>query len=146
MRHQIAATSAFIFHNGKALIALRAKNDDYLPDYWEQVGGKLDWGEHPEEGVAREVQEEAGLTVRATQFYAVMNYINEKKERHVVEIAYICEIVGSPDVTLSDEHQEYRWITREEVESVAPMSDEMREYLRQGFKVRKNGSVSQKPH
>ncbi|MEX0649479.1 MAG: NUDIX domain-containing protein [Candidatus Andersenbacteria bacterium] len=135
MKHQIAATSAFILHEGKALIALRSKEDDILPDYWEQVGGKLDWGESPEEGVTREVQEESGLHVRALRPYAVMSYMNEKKERHIIEVAYLCELVGPAEVTLSQEHQEYRWITEVELGSVAPMSEEMKESLRQGFAI-----------
>lgn len=142
MKHVIVTTSACIIHDGKALIALRAKDDEYLPDHWEQVGGKLDWGEPPAEGLVREVKEEAGLTIKPLFFYALMNYIFESKERHAVEIAYLCEIVGSPAVTLSDEHQEYRWITEAELDSVTPMSEEMRQFLRQGFSARKNSTSS----
>lgn len=132
MKYQKVAVSAFILKDDKVLIAKRAADEDFLPDSWEQVGGKVEWGENPFDGLVREVKEEVGLTVKPGQVYWLHHY-TPNKERHMIEVGIICELVGDADVTLSDEHQEYEWVTEDEVKQVSPMSDPMREEILAGF-------------
>lgn len=132
MRHQIFAVSAFIPHQGEALIVQRAADESFLPDHWEQVGGKVEWGERPYDGLIREVREEAGLTVEPVQVYWLLDYA-PASERHIIEAAIICRLSGEPAVRLSSEHRAYRWVTAEEVRDVAPMTDAMRESILAGF-------------
>ncbi len=135
MRTTWVAASAFIKNGEQALIVRRSDQDDFLPGYWELVGGKLEWGEPPEDGVAREAKEESGLEVKPVKIYHAHHHINKAKERYIVEINYVCQIVGSDSVTLSHEHSEYKWIREEELQSIEPMSGKMRSVIQKGFSV-----------
>jgi len=132
MKYQNVAVSAFVPHDGKVLVVQRAADEDFLPDNWEQVGGKIEWGENPFDGLVREVMEEAGITVKPVQVYWLSDY-TPNSDRHMVEAGIICELVGSPDVKLSHEHQAYKWVTEDEIKKISPMTDSMREEILAGF-------------
>jgi len=131
--HRVCVT-AHIRNGDKVLIALRSGDDDFLPGHWEQVGGSLDAGEDPVAGLKREVKEETGLSIEVVKPYYVYHYMDEAEDS-VVEIAFVCEIVGSNEVSLSPEHEEYKWITAAEVNSVQPMTDMVREATTRGFSI-----------
>ncbi len=133
MNYQHVAVSAHIVHDSKALIVKRAPDDDFLANYWEQVGGSLDWGEHPTDGLLREVLEESGLHVEMIRPYDVHHYMKEEKGIQIVEVAYLCKIIGSPEVTLSHEHQDFRWVTLEDLDTIEPITNSMRVLIKAGF-------------
>lgn len=133
MKTQRVATSAFIYHDGKALIAKRAVDEPFLANHWENVGGSLEWGEHPEAGMVREVQEETGIPVTLITPYHTHYYVKKDEGVQIVEIAYICDPGDNPVVRLSDEHQEFKWITQEELTDVEPMTEKMRSLIDRGF-------------
>lgn len=133
-KYQKIATSAFIYYKGKVLIAQRAANEDFLADHWENVGGSLEWGEHPSDGLLREVLEESGLRVQMIRPYLVHHYLQEDKGAHIVEAAYICHPENNPIVKLSDEHQAYKWISEKELAEIQPMTEKMRSLIVEGFR------------
>jgi len=130
--HRICVT-ACIRNDNKALVALRSADDNFLPGHWEQVGGSLDWGEEPVDGLKREVKEETDLSIEVVKPYYVYHYVDDEEDS-VIEIAFICNIVGSNEVLLSPEHQEYKWITTDEVDSMQPMTDMVKEAVKKGLK------------
>ena len=120
MHEQRIATSGFILNsNGKFLIVKRAQDDDILPGFWELPGGKLDFGEDPEDGALREIKEETGLDVVIEFLLKAVSYIIEetgKSEHHYVEVSYLCHIKDThQEVTISHEHDDFRWIKFEEL-------------------------------
>ncbi len=131
-KYNVFSVSAFIIWDGKALIAKRADNDNYLPGYWEQVGGKADPGETHEQAAIREVKEEAGIRIQPIRLYNTYEYTH-RTMGPMCEYAYLCKIAGDSTVTISEEHSDYKWITPEELEQIQPMSDYMREVIRKGF-------------
>jgi 8-oxo-dGTP diphosphatase len=133
LQHQIVAVSAFIPKDGKTLIAQRAVDEPFLPNHWENVGGGVEWGEHPLDALVREVKEESGLIVKPVQHYYVHHYLHEAKGKQIIEIATVCEIIGADTVTLSHEHQAYRWVTKSELEKIEPMTPKMRQVVLEGF-------------
>ena len=140
---QKVATSAFIYHEGKALIAQRAIDEPFLANHWENVGGGLEWAEHPEEGLIREVQEEAGLKVTIITPYHVHHYLHKDEGVQIVEAAYICDPGKNPVIKLSKEHQAHQWIRREELSEIQPMTNEMRSLIARGFQyVESTGKAS----
>lgn len=68
-KYDNTSVTAFICWDGKALLAQRADDEDFLPGYWEQVGGKVEPGETQEAAVIREVKEEAGINVKPLRPY-----------------------------------------------------------------------------
>lgn len=129
----IVGCSAFALHEGRVLVLQRAPTEHFLPGYWELPGGKLEHQEHPYEGVAREVLEETGLGVTPLRPFATF-HDTLPDGRHYVDLCLQCEL-ASPQrsVSLSADHQAYRWITRTEVETLQPMSDPVRACIQEGF-------------
>lgn len=126
------SVTAFITWQDKALLVQRALVDDFLPGYWEQVGGKVEPNENQEEAVIREVKEEAGLAVKPIRPYNQFEYTH-RDDRLMCEHAYICKLIAEPRVLLSSEHKDHQWVTSEELENVHPMTDALRDVVRRGF-------------
>ena len=59
-------TAAIIISDGRLLIAQRPAHDK-LEGLWELPGGKIEDGETPEQCLARELNEELGITVRVAE-------------------------------------------------------------------------------
>ncbi|MBI3250571.1 MAG: NUDIX domain-containing protein [Candidatus Andersenbacteria bacterium] len=125
--------TAFIPWQGKALLVQRVAGEEFLPNYWEQVGGKVEPNESHEEAVIREVKEEAGITVKPLHSYHQFEYTHA--DGHLMcEIAYLCKLIEEPNVVLSPEHQKFMWVTAEELNRLEPITDVMRKVVRRGFK------------
>lgn len=90
-------------------------------DSWGVPGGKIDPGEAMEAALVREFREETGLSVRDVRFVAVYDAIDSpefyKPGVHMVLLNYVCACDGG-DVTLSDEAEEYRWVTPAEARAL----------------------------
>ena len=109
----VAASKALIKYNGKYLF-LREKHPD--GDMWDIPGGKIEYGETPEEALYREVKEEVDLDVTITGYAGVWWFISHKTKNEAICVTFYCEINGSADIDMSknpaDEHfEEYRWLT-----------------------------------
>lgn len=86
--------------------------------WWELPGGGLDWGESPQECVKRELQEEMGLEV--TDVAALPSYYllgKNMKDNWTLNLIFETK-VKNLDFVPSDECQEMRFISREEIGSI----------------------------
>lgn len=54
---------------GKRLLLAKRADHDFRGGTWSVFGGKIDIGETPEEAIARETFEEAGLTLQGLALY-----------------------------------------------------------------------------
>lgn len=130
---------AFICEGGKVLIARRAEDEDALPGYWEVVGGGVEPGETAEEAAVREAHEESGLRVVCGEHFYNFPF-NLADGTPMVAQAFMCSANGVTDVVLNEEHDEYRWIGEDELDSVEPMTDRMRGLVKAGFEYVKRRS------
>ena len=78
-RYYTPVVVGLICQNGKVLIGLRPKENltkhhQPMPGYWELPGGKLEWGEHPEEALKRELKEELNITAEIDNLKIAHNY------------------------------------------------------------------------
>ena len=100
-----------IIDQGRALLIRRGSEP--LLGEWSIPGGMLELGETLEEGVARELREETGLTVRVIELIEVFDRIyvesmagateGKKGPRfHYVIVDYLCERVAGQVVAGSD--------------------------------------------
>lgn len=103
-------------HTGKILLVRRHSSLDWRPGEWEICYGRIAQLESPEDGLRREVREELGIerfeifeTVRVWHIYRG----SEKPENELVGITYRCR-TEQEAVVISDEHEEYRWVTSTE--------------------------------
>ena len=103
--------------NDEFLVVKRSENDDLYPGAWEFPGGHLENGETLKEGLKRELEEEIGFTENFNPI--ITHYFDELKERnneliHDLELDFIINVDSSKiDIKLSDEHSDYKWVTRD---------------------------------
>lgn len=80
-------------------------------------GGVIETHETIKEGLLREVKEETGLSISETSLVPgkVIQYQGSDRDAASEFSIYLAEVEGNPDVTLSWEHESYRWIDGEEL-------------------------------
>lgn len=94
---------------------------------WQMVSGTIEPGEKAYEAAARELLEETGL--RPLHFYQA-SYVNRfylaATDQILLTPVFAAEVPGSAQVTLSDEHTDYQWVTPEEAARRLPWPGQRR--------------------
>jgi len=103
---------AFLIHDGKVLLLTRSFDDVVNPGRLDLVGGGIDSGESVLEGVRREIQEEAGLTVLADDLHEIVYTALDSNDPNVEKHVFYT-IVPSAEITLSHEHCAANWLEPE---------------------------------
>ncbi len=106
--------------DGKILAFKRAMDDHSRGGNWDLPGGGYEQGEDVIEAIKREVREEAGITINSVTPIFFMNKIGVSAGFFQGSTVFgICYTSADwrGEVTLSDEHIEYRWVTTEEFKS-----------------------------
>ena len=101
----------------KVLLLRRSKNEVGNVGLWELPGGHIDFGEHPNTSVVREAFEESGIKIRTPSILNISSRLNRRNE-HSICMTYLAH-VQLPQVILSDEHDEYLWISPLKASKVA---------------------------
>lgn len=111
MDSQVAVKAVIRNGSGKYLIVREG-------DRWQAVGGRLEKGEKLEDGLRRETEEETGISdlevgkvIHVDEWFAKP----EGELKHIVALFFLCK-TEAKDIKLSDEHQEFAWITPSELE------------------------------
>ena len=107
-----------VMKDGKVLILQRHKNEDVYPNMWELPSGKREPLEPSEDSLMREVREETGLDIKMVMPFSVFDYQIEKPDeiRDSTQINFLVTSVNDKNVVLSEEHQAFVWITKEEID------------------------------
>ncbi|MDO8505830.1 MAG: NUDIX domain-containing protein [bacterium] len=115
--------------DGKFLLLYRSpvKYPDIKGDRWDIVGGRIVPGTPLLENLKREIKEEIGLELVDTPRLVAAQDILRVSGKHVVRLTYVGLIDGEP--VLGDEHDEYRWFSREELNTLASLDLYFKELL-----------------
>ncbi|WP_420826773.1 NUDIX hydrolase [Chengkuizengella sediminis] len=98
-----------IINEDKVLLVKNERN------VWELPGGRMELGEVPEEAVIREINEELGLNCKVEKIVDAYNF-EVIKDKHVFIVTYHCKVQDDLNIQLSDEHIEYSWFSKKDLE------------------------------
>lgn len=115
---QRIAVRALIHKNGKTLLLRRANGRESILGKYELPGGKLEYGEQPEDALGRYLQSEMNVTMRTAQLYDVVSYIDH--DNHDMQYVFILYLVNLENddvkITLSQNYDHYLWEKLSEIQ------------------------------
>lgn len=126
------ASHGLIKKDNKFLITHRATINDYQPNLWDIPGGTVEFQEKAEAALNREISEESGLKVDIVKPIFVYDFASGPL-RHQFQIVYECNYISGEVVLNPEEHDEFKWVTIEELESLPKIA-----FLEELFKFIKN--------
>lgn len=110
--NQRIAVRAIIRKEGKTLLLRRANGRPSILGKYELPGGQLDYGEQPEDALARYLGDDAGLIVQTAQLFDVLTYIDhDDRDIQYVLILYLVSLAAGGKVKLSQNYNHYQWET-----------------------------------
>jgi len=126
----------------KFLIMQRNENEDIYPGLWELPSGKKEELEEAEASLLREIKEEAGVDVEIVVPVSVFNYQIEKPDeiRDSTQINFLVKIKDGQEVHISEEHQNYAWVDKDELNKYG-ISDATKKVLLKAFELLKKLNI-----
>lgn len=125
--------SAIVIKNQKILVAKRnIKDDPYFGD-WDFIGGFLQKGESPKEGLKREIKEELGVSCDLEYidvFYGT--YPDPRRTIPILNFAYLTKLRG--ELKMSKEHSALSWVPLNKIKTIAFDSNQkILDFVKQNF-------------
>lgn len=128
-----SATGAFIVNDGKYLLTRRAFEPE--KGKLDVPGGFVDYGETGEQAIARELEEELGLTageyemvgIAPTMHNFYINHGHSDQEYGVMTVFFILK-TKKKEFVIQDDVDGYEWVGLDEIPDDVGFS-ELREYL-----------------
>lgn len=102
---------AVVFNKKGKILLIRRSVKTSRAGGWDLPGGAVDKGEDPIKSIVRETKEETGIEIFDVVPVHVISY--ESKGDFAVIVGYSAHAKGEK-VILSWEHDEYKWVTKEE--------------------------------
>ena len=127
---------AFIINNEGKLLVLRGSNKMEVEGLWSLPGGRIQEGEEAsllEDILRREIKEECGdIEVVLGKPFLVWRFYTPTKNIYLT--GYRCLYIQG-EITLDEEHTEYKWITQQDVEAL-PFASTYKEIIMDFFNER----------
>ncbi len=114
-----------ISNENNEILFLKRKSDDFMGGILELPSGNVEEKETIDQGLVREVKEETGLEINKIGiFINAFDYLSRsgKKSRQYNFEA----IVKKSDNIFLTEHDEYRWLSYEEIQKSNEVTDEVK--------------------
>ncbi|MGK2896765.1 MAG: reverse transcriptase-like protein [Candidatus Saccharimonadales bacterium] len=114
---QLISVRAIIRKEDKTLLVRRANGRSSILGRYELPGGKIGYGEQPEDALSRYVKDDTGLVVRKAQLFDVITYIDH--DDHGTQYTFLLYIVSlganGNKVDLSQNYDHYQWSNIREI-------------------------------
>ena len=108
-------------YDGKILLLKVRSRSSHDAEKWEIPGGKVKKGEFFDQALKREFIEETGLEINIDSLYNVIqnDYTACKTNEKIKSVQLIMKVSSTTNhVEISEEHDEYKWFTREELKEL----------------------------
>jgi len=109
--NQRLSVRAIIQQDGKTLLLRRANGRPSILGQYELPGGKLAYGEQPEDALRRYLHDDAHLQIRSAQLYDAVTYIDhDDRDIQYAVVTYMVSLI--PDhrpIKLSGNYDKYKW-------------------------------------
>ena len=112
------AAKAAIFKADRLLVlyktALEAEEGPDPTLLRDLPGGRIEFGEAPEDALKREIREEVSLTVTIVAPVHIWHFV--KRDFQLIGVTYVCDWVAG-EVVLGSEHDRFEWLSRDEIQA-----------------------------
>jgi 8-oxo-dGTP diphosphatase len=134
----IVAVVAVIRNNlGKYLVLKRSEKEIAYPGLYTFPGGKVEDNDTIEETLINEVKEEANLDLKPGKILLKDKSFIRPDDQTVKVFSYLCEVVNSDNVKISDDFTDYKWVSFEDLKNISHVGIE--DELLQADKLYKKG-------
>lgn len=111
----VASKAVIINEEGKYLFVKKSSTEDINPNTYEFPGGRIEFGENPEEALMREIKEEIGLDINIITAFNTWSF-TKGEDFQLVGVDFLCTVKGGEE-KLSEEHESIQWANIEEIEN-----------------------------
>lgn len=101
-----------VFNDKNQILFLRRSEKTTRAGGWDFPGGALE-NETPEDGIAREAEEEAGIVIVDIHPVATLAHDRKENKTKTLMIGYIAKAFSDQEVKLSWEHDQFIWLSVE---------------------------------
>lgn len=116
--HIVAVVAVIRNAEGKILLLKRSEREIAYPGMFTFPGGKVEGNDTVEETLRKEVQEEAGLTLKPGQVLLKDKSFVRPDGQTVKVFSYLCSVKNPSPVVISDDFTEYRWVAFDDLKTM----------------------------
>lgn len=114
-----------LIRNPEGKILLQKRLDPFIPDAhekWEFPGGRIEYGESPEDTLRRECREEIGCEIDIKKLIpSIQSAVwirTDDREQHVLVVCYEAELISGEPQSLDKKVAEVKWFTRGDIQEL----------------------------
>ncbi len=135
MKKQNIIVAAFIVNNDKVLLAKRSSTKRIAPDKYHLPGGHVEFGEHPEHALIREIKEELNLDILVKMPFFTLSYTFD--DEHTIGIIYHAVPISPFEeiTTNSLDIDHIIWIFPHEIDTYLEKNDHNYQAVLQGYEL-----------
>jgi len=115
---QRLSVRAIIYREGKILLLRRATGRETILGKYELPGGKIEYGEQPEDTLRRCLHDEVGVHLQTAQLFDAITYIDhdDRDIQYIVIVYNVALQKEHSDIHLSKNYNRYQWILESEIQ------------------------------
>lgn len=112
MSNQVVPAAKAVIVKNKQILAIETEADQ--DKRWDLPGGKIEYGETPEEALKREVDEEVSLDITIDGVLGTYSF--QWKDLQIVPIVFKCKLHGKEEIRLGENQNgeesvvNYKWM------------------------------------
>jgi len=118
--NQRIAVRALVRKDDKTLLLRRANGRPSILGQYELPGGKMEYGEQPEDALRRYLHDDAGVHIQTAQLFDVVTYIDhDDRDIQYAVIVYTVGLAeGHHDIHLGSNYNRYEWSKLSELQHI----------------------------